>query len=68
MADRYQLSIRTIAYLTEDRILPCYKIGRSVRFDPAECDRALKAFRRASRFDDVDQTGPTSDKTAQHSN
>jgi len=52
MADRYQVSIRTIANMMEDGRLPYYKIGRAVRFDMAECDRALRAFRRASQFGD----------------
>ena len=52
MARRYQLSIRTIAYLVADGVLPVYKVGRAVRFDPLECDHAMKAFRRASQFDD----------------
>ncbi|HZR19083.1 MAG TPA: hypothetical protein VFE51_17480 [Verrucomicrobiae bacterium] len=57
MAERYQLSIRAIAYLVEDRVLPVYKIGRAVRFDPVECDLAMRAFRRNSKFDGVNQAG-----------
>jgi len=52
MADRYQVSMRTIANMMEDGRLPYYKIGRVVRFNLAECDRALRAFRRASQFGD----------------
>lgn len=51
LAARYQLSVRMIAYLTTDGVLPCYKVGHTLRFDPVECDEAMKAFRRASRFD-----------------
>jgi hypothetical protein len=51
MARRYGISDRMVAYLAEDRILPTYKIGRAVRFDPKECDIAMRLFRRASKFD-----------------
>ena len=51
MAARYQLSVRMIAYLTADGVLPCYKVGHALRFDPAECDLAMKVFRRGSHFD-----------------
>jgi excisionase family DNA binding protein len=54
MAARYQLSIRMIAYMAEDGRLPYYKVGHSVRFDPAECDKAMRAFRRASKYDHDD--------------
>jgi excisionase family DNA binding protein len=54
ISDRYRLSIRTIAYMAADGILPYYKIGRAVRFDPSECDTAMKAFRRGYRRDNVD--------------
>jgi len=57
MANRYHLSIRAIAYLVEGRVLPVYKIGRAVRFDPAECDLAMRVFRRNSKFDRVNQAG-----------
>ena len=55
MAGRYHLSIRMIAYLVEDRILPVYKIGHAVRFNTVECDLAMRAFRRTSKFDDPNQ-------------
>ncbi len=51
MAKRLQVSIRTIAYWTEDGTLPVYPKGRVVRYDLAECMLALKALRRASQFD-----------------
>ena len=54
IARRYQLSMRTIAYLVQDCVLPVYKVGRAVRFNPLECDQAMKAFRRNSKFDDDD--------------
>ena len=53
LAKRYQLSIRMIAYMAKDGTLPYYKIGNAVRFNPLECDQAMKAFRRASRFDET---------------
>lgn len=56
MAERYQLSVRMIAYLAADRTLPSYKIGHALRFDPVECDQAMRAFRRNSRFDSPDET------------
>lgn len=62
MAERYQLSIRAIAYLVEDRVLPVYKIGRAVRFDPVECDLAMRVFRRNSKFDGLDQTEAGGDR------
>lgn len=51
IAARYQLSVRTIANMMDDGRLPFYKVGRAIRFDPVECDRAMRAFRRASKFD-----------------
>ncbi len=54
ISGRYRLSIRTIAYMAADGILPYYKIGRAVRFDPSECDTAMKVFRRGYRRDNVD--------------
>lgn len=41
--------------MAKDGTLPYYKIGHAVRFNPAECDAAMKAFRRASHFDAVDE-------------
>lgn len=55
MARRYQVSVRTIANMTADGRLPHYKIGRSVRFAPLECDQAMRAFRRASHFDPTEE-------------
>ncbi len=57
IANRYHLSIRMIAYLAEDGILPCYKVGHAVRFNPVECDQAMRAFRRASKFDESEEIG-----------
>jgi hypothetical protein len=52
IAARYQLSIRKIFYLVAEGVLPAFKVGHALRFDPAECDLAMRAFRRASQFDD----------------
>jgi excisionase family DNA binding protein len=49
IARRYQVSIRSVDYWIEDRRLPHYRLGRLVRFDPAECDVALRAFHIPAR-------------------
>lgn len=51
MAARYQVSVRTIGYWCDDGTLPFYKRGGVVRFSPRECDDAMKAFRRKSRWE-----------------
>lgn len=51
MAARYQVSVRTIGYWCDAGTLPFYKRGRVVRFHPQECDDAMKAFRRKSRWE-----------------
>jgi len=51
IAARYQLSTRTIANMMADGRLPYYKVGRAIRFDPEECDCAMRVFRRSSKFD-----------------
>lgn len=50
LAARYSCTPRTINNLMRKRVLPYVKIGALVRFDPADCDRALAAFRVASRY------------------
>lgn len=54
MAARYQVSVRAIFYMAENGRLPYYKIGRSLRFHPAECDEAMRVFRRASKYGEDD--------------
>jgi len=49
MAERLQVSPRTIDYWAEDGTLPFYKKGGIVRFDPVECAEALNAIRKKSR-------------------
>ena len=51
MAARYQVSVRTVDYWCEDGTIPFYKHGAVVRFNPQECDDAMQAFRRKSRWE-----------------
>jgi hypothetical protein len=44
IAAHFGLSLRYVADLQRRRILPYVKIGRMVRFDVRECERALKRF------------------------
>lgn len=53
LAARYQLSVRMIAYLLADDIFPAYKIGGALRFDPVECDIAMRSFRKRCVYDDI---------------
>lgn len=47
IAERYSLSERQIDYLREKGVLPFYVVpSRCIRFDPKECDVAMKRFRR----------------------
>jgi excisionase family DNA binding protein len=50
MAEYYRCDIRTITNLMRRRVLPFVKIGRLVRFNPAECDEAMQKFKRKSSF------------------
>jgi len=43
---------RTINNFMRRRILPFVKVGRFVRFDPEECDRALARFKLRGFFGD----------------
>ena len=51
LARLLQVSVRTIAYWTEDGTLPVYRRGRVVRYDLTECMQAPGAFRRKSQFE-----------------
>ncbi len=43
IANRYQVSIRTITDWMSNGTLPYLKMGtRTVRFDPEDCDRAIR--------------------------
>jgi len=56
IAARYQVSVRKVAYMMDEHTLPYYRIGRAIRFNPAECDQVMKAFRRNSRFDKFNES------------
>ena len=51
IAAHFKCSVRTITSLMRRRILPYVKNGRFLRFDTADCDRAMGAFRSQSMFD-----------------
>jgi hypothetical protein len=65
LSERYQLSVRMVFYLVADAILPAFKVGHALRFDPAECDLAMRAFRRASKFDRFIEEELEKDKATQ---
>lgn len=47
IAERYNISPRQVDYLREKGVLPVYVVpARCIRFDPSECDIAMKKFRR----------------------
>jgi excisionase family DNA binding protein len=48
IADYYRCDLRTITNLMRRRILPFVKIGRIVRFNIEECDRAMNKYKRPS--------------------
>ncbi len=50
IADRYQISMRSVTNLMRRRILPYVKIGRLLRFNPSDCDNAFTQFQRSSKF------------------
>ena len=49
LARRYGISVRALHYWREARRVSYYKFGRSVRFNPAETDQDIKAFRIPAR-------------------
>ncbi|MHA3723727.1 hypothetical protein ACXR2T_07595 [Leucobacter sp. HY1910] len=50
LAEAWSISEREIAEKARTRELPSYKIGRLVRFDPAECEKhLLSVFRPTLR-------------------
>ncbi len=51
IAAHFKCSVRTITSLMRRRILPYVKNGRFLRFDTADCDRAMEAFRSKTMFD-----------------
>ena len=48
IADHYRCDLRTITNLMRRRILPFVKIGRILRFNIEECDRAMNKYKRPS--------------------
>ena len=44
LAERYDISERSVSELCRRKILPKIKIGRIVRFEVEACDQALKRF------------------------
>lgn len=51
IATHFRCSVRTISNLMKRRVLPFVKHGRFVRFDTADCDRAMEKFRSGTIFD-----------------
>jgi len=48
LAKELRISERYLHTLTKNRVIPCYRIGRSVRFRLPEVVDALEAFREES--------------------
>jgi excisionase family DNA binding protein len=44
IASHFGCSVRHIGNLTRSRKLPYIKLGRLVRFDVDDCDKAIRAF------------------------
>lgn len=51
IASRYSVSIRTVENLVRRGVLPCFRLGRSVRFSPEECDAAMRHYRFGPRHE-----------------
>jgi excisionase family DNA binding protein len=45
LAERYAISPRTVYRLAADGTIPSYRVGRQLRFDPAEVLAALRQAR-----------------------
>lgn len=59
-AARCGISLRTLDELLSKGVLPFFKIGKSIRFDPAEVDAALRAhFHVAPQLADKPQAADT---------
>ena len=57
LAEHFKCDVRTITSYMQQRILPYVKNGHFVRFDLAECDRALEQFRVKSLFEKDEPAG-----------
>jgi hypothetical protein len=53
---RYRWSVRTTEHHMKDGKLPFIRIGRMVRFDPEQCDRAVEKFQQNSALRDYNAT------------
>ncbi len=51
IAAHLKCSVRTITTMMRQRILPYVKQGRFVRFDTADCDRAMQRLRSSTLFE-----------------
>lgn len=51
IACHLKCNIRTVTKLMKRRILPFVKIGRIVRLDLDECDRAMEKYKSKSLFE-----------------
>jgi excisionase family DNA binding protein len=51
IASHLKCNIRTVTKLMKRRILPFVKIGRIVRLDLDECDRAMEKYKSKSLFE-----------------
>lgn len=51
IACHFKCNIRTVTKLMRRGILPYVKIGRLVRLDLDECDRAMEKYRSKGLFD-----------------
>ena len=50
LARRYQVSQRTVHNWKKEGRLGYYKLGRAIRFHPAESDQEIRAFRVPARI------------------
>ena len=45
IAQDLTVSVRTARRLRQRKVLPFYRVGRTIRYSRAECKKALQAFR-----------------------
>ena len=53
IADRYNVCVRSVENLVRRGVLPCYRLGRSIRFSVEECDAAMRNYRFGPRQSEV---------------
>jgi hypothetical protein len=56
MAARYQVPVRILGDLVAEGCLPHYALGNCLRFEPEECDLALKILRQNAQLPEGNQT------------